>query len=175
METILDMDQERPIKWTFAAIKAFEKRGLEILKRHGIKDQRGQLVADTFIDARRLLEFLPIADMTEAALGATTGLSSLEQKESLSPAGLAIEAYLGRGKSIEDLHTALWETFFEVKDPSALPIWKGQMELIGQERAAELEAKQIKTQLRALEIQGDREKLERLKSAAANSGKEPTK
>lgn len=175
MEKILDMDQERPIKWTFAAIKAFERRGLEILKRKGIKDQRGQLVADTFIDARRLLEFLPIADMTEAALGATTGLSSLEQKEGLSPAAMAIEAYLGRGNSIEGLHSALWETFFEVKDPNSLPIWRGQMELIDSERAMELDAKRIKMQLRELEIQGDWEKLERLKSATRNSGKEPTK
>lgn len=174
--TILDMDKEREIKWTFGAMKVFEKRAKEVLKRLGTKDANGRLFADSPADMRALLAFLPISDVLEAAVGAATGLSALEGKDgSLSEAAQAIDAYLGRGGDIESLHHAIWKAFFVVKDPSALPVWEAEIAREKEKRQIEQEKKDAEMRIKRAEL---REKL--LKANAAEtaaliaSGQTPT-
>ena len=72
------MDKERELKWTFGAIKTFEKRAKEILKRLDIRNDKGQQIATQPMHAGFILaNFLRISDIIEAAIGAATGLSSL--------------------------------------------------------------------------------------------------
>ena len=174
--TILDMDKEREIKWTFGAMKVFEKRAKEVLKRLGTKDANGRLFADSPADMRALLAFLPISDVLEAAVGAATGLSALEGKDgSLSEAAQAIDAYLVRGGDIESLHHAIWKAFFVVKDPSALPVWEAEIAREKEKRQIEQEKKDAEIRIKRAEL---REKL--LKANAAEtaakiaSGQTPT-
>ena len=79
---ILDMDESRELRWTFAAIKNFEKRGREILKRLDLKTERGQPIATSPMHAGFILSnFLRIAEVLEASVAAATGLSGLEGKK----------------------------------------------------------------------------------------------
>lgn len=173
---ILDMDKEREIKWTFGAMKVFEKRAKEILKRLGTKDANGRLFADSPADMRALLAFLPISDILEAAVGATAGISALEGKDGgPSEAAQAIDAYLDRGGDIESLHHALWKAFFTVKDPSALPVWEAEMAR-GKEKLQIKQAKKdadmriLKAQLQERQIKANASET----AAQIASGKMPT-
>ena len=173
---ILDMDKEREIKWTFGAMKVFEKRAKEVLKRLGTKDVNGRLFADSPADMRALLAFLPISDILEAAVGAVTGLSALEGKDgSPSEAAQAIDAYLGHGGDIESLHHAIWKAFFVVKDPSALPVWEAEI-VRGREKQ-QIEQEKKDADMRILKAQLKEKLLEANAAETAAqiaSGKMPT-
>ena len=173
---ILDMDESREIKWTFGAMKVFEKRAKEVLKRLGTKDANGRLFADSPADTRALLAFLPISDILEAAVGATAGLSALEGKDGgPSEAAQAIDAYLGRGGDIESLHHALWKAFFTVKDPSALPIWEAEIAREKEKRQIEQEKKEADMRILKAQLQDRQIKANAAETAAQiASGQTPT-
>lgn len=173
---ILDMDKEREIKWTFGAMKVFEKRAKEVLKRLGTKDTNGRLFADSPADMRALLAFLPISEVLEAAVGAVTGLSTLDEKDgSPSEAAQAIDAYLGRGGDIESLHHAIWKAFFVVKNPSALPIWEAEIDREKERRQIEQEKKDADMRILKAQLQEKLLKANATETAAQiASGKMPT-
>lgn len=132
---ILNMDQERELKWTFAAIKSFEKRGREILKRLDIRNDKGQPVANIPTHAGYILaNFMRISDLLEAAVAASTGLSGLEgNKGEPSEASKAIEAYLASGGDLESLQQAVYKAYLMSADPSGIGAWQDQ---IAKEREA---------------------------------------
>jgi len=122
---MLDMDETREIKWSFGAIKTFEKRAREILKRLDVRDEKGRSVANIPMHAGFILaNFLRISDIMEAAIGAACGISALEEKNGQSEASQAIDAYLERGGSLEDLQRHIYEAYLVANDPSSLSDWK---------------------------------------------------
>lgn len=135
--TILNMDKEREIKWTFGGLKVFSKRAREILKRNGARDVNGRLIAEVPADVQALLSFLAIEEITEAAIGATTGLSSLDgPKGEPSEASRAIEAYIARGGSLDDIHYAIWIAYYTVRDPLSLPKYRQTVEEVRRKKMA---------------------------------------
>jgi len=167
---ILDMDKTRELKWTFGAIKVFEKRARDILKSLDVRDERGRSVANIPMHAGFILaNFLRISDIMEAAIGAACGISALEEKDKPSEAAQAIDAYLERGGSLEDLQRHIYEAYLVANDPSSLSDWKESI-------AREEEAKRInkakqeaRMEIARIELTEDQAKITRL------SGSQPTK
>lgn len=169
---ILDMDETRELKWTFGAIKTFEKRAREILKRLDVRDEKGRAVANIPMHAGFILaNFLRISDIMEAAVGATTGLSALEGKDSQSEAALAIDAYLDRGGSLEDLQRQIYQAYLVANDPSSLSDWKESLSREEEIRRINREKQETKVEIARIELVEDQEKITRLKKP---SGSQPT-
>jgi len=63
-------DDEIGIQMDVSAIKRFEKRGMELLKKLDVKNDRGQPIASMPMHAGMILgNYLRISDILEAAVG----------------------------------------------------------------------------------------------------------
>jgi len=169
---ILDMDKERELKWTFGAIKTFEKRAKEILKRLDIRNDKGQQIATQPMHAGFILaNFLRISDIIEAAIGAATGLSSLDSKDKPSEAAQAIDGYLERGGSLEELQRQIYKAYLVANDPSSILEWEANIAREAEIKQINKEKQEARMEIARMELADDNAKIEKLK---AISGKEPT-
>jgi hypothetical protein len=66
-----------------------------------------------------LARFGKVAEILEAAVGASTGLSWLEAKGKPSAAALAIDGWMARGNSLDDLGELLYGEFLRASNPLA--------------------------------------------------------
>lgn len=169
---LLDMDVARELKWTFGAIKNFEKRGREILKRMDIKNERGQTIATSPMSAGTILaNFLRIAEILEASVAASTGLSGLEGKKGEpSEAARAIDGYIERGGNIEDLQNLVYKAYLLSSDPSSIAPWEENMAREAEAKRINREKSEAKMEIARLELADDRAKIETLKKI---SGEKP--
>lgn len=170
---ILDMDETRELKWTFGAIKNFEKRGREILKRLDLKNERGQSIATAPMHAGYMLaNFLRIAEIQEAAVAASVGLSGLDGKKGEpSEAAQAIDGYLDRGGDLEKLQRSIYMAYLVANDPSSVPEWTANIARDEEIKRINREKQEAKMEVARLELTADLEKIETLKKI---SGKQPT-
>ncbi len=161
---ILDMDQPRNIRWTFAAIKVITKRGMDILRREKVA-QPGQ----SYNAGQILASFLKMPDIMEAAVSAATGISYLDGKDGeLSEAGKAIQAYLDRGGDIETLSKELFRAYILVADPSSLPAWEANL-------VREEETRRINAEKADLKLAEAKKELAEMKAPKKeDSGKKPS-
>jgi len=169
----LVMDQERELRWTFSAIKNFEKKAREILKRLDVKTERGLSIATNgSIHAGYVLgNFGRLSDVVEAAVGAAAGLDVLEGKNGgPSEAARAIDAYLEKGGSLEDLQRALFESYQQSNDPSSIATWKEAVAREEEIRKVNQEKKATQLEIAQEELRRDQARLQELKS----SGGQPT-
>jgi len=170
---ILDMDETRELKWTFGAIKSFEKRGREILKRLDLKNERGQAIATAPTHAGYILSnFLRISDILEAAVAAATGLSGLEGKKGEpSEATVAIDGYIQRGGSIEILQNEIYRAYLVSADPSSISEWEANLARDAEIKRINKEKQEAKMELARQELAADQAKIMALQKA---SGAAPT-
>lgn len=130
MNTILEMDEPREIRWDFRAIKNFEQRAKGILTRLQVKIPNIVIQEGRAIDAglipiananatRIMASFVNMAEILEVAVGAATGLSYLEANGEPSQAAKAIDGWLAGGKSMKDLGDTLYIEFVKASDPLA--------------------------------------------------------
>ncbi|HPM26375.1 MAG TPA: hypothetical protein PLD96_03480 [Methanothrix sp.] len=169
----LEMDQTRELKWTFSAIKEFEKRSRELLKRLDVKNERGLQIANNgSIHAGYVLgNFGRLSDVMEAALGAAAGLGVLEGKNGTpSEAARAIDAYLEKGGSLDDLQRALFESYQHSNDPSSIAEWKAAIMREEEIRKINQEKKATQLEIAQEELKREQARLQELK----NSGDQPT-
>ncbi|HPC90312.1 MAG TPA: hypothetical protein PLN19_01555 [Methanothrix sp.] len=170
---ILDMDETRELKWTFGAIKTFEKRAREILKRLDVRDEKGRAVANIPMHAGFVLaNFLRISDIMEAAIGASTGLSALDGKDTPSEAAHAIDAYLERGGSLEELQRQIYRAYLVASDPSSLSDWEENLAREEEIRRINREKQEAKVEIARIELAEDQKKIASLKTP---SGSQPTR
>lgn len=165
---ILDMDESRELKWTFGAIKNFEKRGREILKRLDLKNERGQAIATAPMHAGFILSnFLRISDILEAAVAAATGLSGLEGKKGEpSEASVAIDGYLQRGGNIETLQNEIYRAYLVSADPSSILEWEGNLAREAEIKRINREKQEAKMMLARAELAADQAKLLKISGSA---------
>ena len=170
---VLEMDQSRELRWTFSAIKSFEKRSREILKRLDVKSERGLPIANNgSIHAGYVLgNFGRLSDVMEAALGAAAGLGLLEGKNGIpSEAARAIDAYLEKGGSLDDLQRALFESYQQSNDPSSIAEWKAAIMREEEIRKINQERKATQLEIAQEELKREQARLQELQS----SGGQPT-
>jgi hypothetical protein len=158
---ILDMDESRELKWTFGAIKNFEKRGREILKRLGLKNERGQEIAAAPMHAGFMLSnFLRIAEIQEAAVAAATGLSGLDGKKGEpSEASAAIDAYLQKGGNMETLQNSLYMAYLVSADPSSISEWTENLKREAEIKRINREKQEARMELARQELAADQKKI----------------
>jgi hypothetical protein len=121
-------------KWTFKAIKDFEKYGKRILKQQDIK-VNGQPATGMPLHAGAILaNFIKISDITEGAIAAMVGDLDKKSSEALGAADKAIQEMLDSGDSLEDIQNKLYRAFLETSDPSSIPIWEAALEKDRQKR-----------------------------------------
>ena len=183
---ILDMDQERELRWTFGAIKTFEKRSKEILKRQDVRVPIYQTVGNQSVDTGKtrpavelslhagfiLANFLRISDIMEAAVGAATGLSALDGKDKPSEAAQAIDGYLGRGGDLEKLQRQIYKSYLVANDPSSIQEWEENMSREAEIKRINKEKQEARMEIARLELADDLKKIETLRGI---SGAEPIK
>lgn len=165
MDTItLEMDESRELRWTFSAIKGFEKRGREILRRLEIKTERGLSVANGPMHAGMILGgYIRISDILEAAVAAATGLSGLDGKKGEpSEAATAINSYIANGGSLEDLQQALFKSYQQSNDPSSIAPWEEAMAREGEMRQIAREKALTQVEISREELKANQAKLKRL-------------
>lgn len=167
---ILDMDETREIKWTFNAIKNFEKRGREILKRLDLKNEKGQSIATSPMHAGYILSgFLRIAEVLEAAVAAATGLSGLEGKKGEpSEASAAIEGYIERGGNLETLQNEVYRAYLVATDPSSIVTWQENIARNEEATRINREKQEAKMEVARLELAEDLARIERMKKLSGN-------
>lgn len=165
---ILDMDESRELKWTFGAIKNFEKRGREILKRLDLKNERGQAIATAPMHAGFILSnFLRISDILEAAVAAATGLSGLEGKKGEpSEASVAIDGYLQRGGNIETLQNEIYRAYLVSADPSSILEWEANRARETEIKRINAEKQEAKMMLARAELAADQARLLKISGSA---------
>lgn len=169
---ILDMDETRELKWTFKAIKVFEKRGREILKRMDVKNERGQSLANAPMHAGVILDnFLRIAEILEAAVGAACNISALDSKDKPSEASQAIDAYIERGGDLETLQNEIYRAYLLSTDPSSIADWEENIKKEEEAKRINRAKTDAKLELARMELVEDEAKIERLKTI---SGNQPT-
>jgi len=153
---------DRPINWTFGAMKKFERDCKNILRRMDIKpaaDHTGYMLA----------KYSKIAEVMEAAVSAATGLSSVEGKKGEpSEASQAIDAYLAAGGTLENLQRGMFEAFLEKNDPSSIPPWLEEISRNEEAVKISQEKEALRVEIARLELENDRKKLAEL------SGKQST-
>ena len=121
-------------RWTFKAIKDFEKYGKRILKQQDIK-VNGQPATGMPLHAGAILaNFIKISDITEGAIAAMVGDLDKKSTEALDAADKAIQEMLDSGDSLEDIQTRLYRSYLETSDPSSIPIWEAALEKDRQKR-----------------------------------------
>ena len=151
---------DKPLNWTFGAMKKFERDCKNILRRMDIKpaaDHTGYMLS----------MYSKIAEIMESAVSAATGLSSVEGKKGEpSEASQAVDAYLQAGGTLSDLQLGMFEAFLEKNDPSSIPPWLEEISRneakvkIGQEKEA------LRVEIARLELENDRKKLSGIQSTA---------
>ena len=169
----LAMDQERELRWTFSAIKNFEKRSREILKRLDVRTDKGlSIVNGGSIHAGYVLgNFGRLSDIMEVAVGAAAGLGVLEGKDGApSDAARAIDAYLVKGGTLDDLQRALYEAYQQSNDPSSIADWKAAVAREEEIRKINQEKKATQLEIAQEELRRDQARRQELKS----SGGQPT-
>lgn len=115
-------------RWTFKAIKDFEKYGKRILKQQDIK-VNGQPTTGMALSAGAILaNFIKLSEITEGAIAAMLGDLDLKPSEALGAADKAIQEMLDSGDSLEDIQNKLYRAFLETSDPSSIPIWESALE-----------------------------------------------
>ncbi len=165
---ILDMDESREMKWTFGAIKNFEKRGREILKRLDLKNERGQAITTAPMHAGYIISnYLRISDILEAAVAAATGLSGLGGKNGeLSEASVAIDGYLQRGGNIETLQNEIYRAYLVSADPSSILEWEGNLAREAEIKRINREKQEAKMMLARAELAADQARLLKISGSA---------
>ena len=122
-------------RWTFKAIKDFEKYGKRIIKQQDIK-VNGQPATGMPLHAGAILaNFIKISEITEGAIAAMIGDLDKKPNEALEAADKAIQEMLDAGDSLEDIQTRLYRSYLETSDPSSIPIWEAALEKDRQKRA----------------------------------------
>ena len=173
----LAMDQERELRWTFSAIKNFEKIAREIFKRLDVKTERGLSITNGgSIHAGFVLgNFGRLSDVVEAAVGAAAGLDVLEGKNGgPSEAARAIDAYLEKGGSLDDLQRALFESYQQSNDPSSIAEWKAAIAREEEIRRINQEKASTRMEIAQEELKRDQAKLAELKSSGGQPIPSPT-
>lgn len=144
---------DKPLNWTFGAMKKFERECKIILNRMGIKpaaDHTGYLLS----------MYSKIAEVMEAAVSAATGLSSLEGKKGEpSEASQAIDAYLQAGGTLSDLQLGMFEAFLEKNDPSSIPPWLEEIARNEEKAKINQEKEAIRLEIARMELENDRKSL----------------
>lgn len=121
-------------KWTFKAIKDFEKYGKRILKLQDIK-VNGQPATGMPLHAGAILaNFIKISEITEGAIAAMVGDLDKKSTEALEAADKVIQEMLDSGDGLEDIQTKLYRSYLETSDPSSIPIWEAALEKDRQKR-----------------------------------------
>ncbi len=153
---------DKPLNWTFGAMKKFERDCKNILKRMDIKpaaDHTGYMLS----------MYSKIAEVMEAAVSAATGLSSMDGKKGEpSEASQAIDAYLQAGGTLSDLQLGMFEAFLEKNDPSSIPPWLEEISRNEEVVRIKQEKEALRVEIARLELENDRKKLAEL------SGKQST-
>lgn len=168
---ILDMDESREIKWTFGAMKKFGSRAREVLRKQKVevRNERGQLLSIGQLGVGFMLsQFLRIEEVMEAAVAATCGISHLEGKDGLSETSKAIDAYIERGGSMEDLERAIFRAYLVASDPSSVQEWEANLVREAETRRINAEKQEARMEVARLELKGDQEKIMKLKGTSGN-------
>ena len=151
---------DKPLNWTFGAMKKFERDCKNILRRMDIKpaaDHTGYMLS----------MYSKIAEVMEAAVSAATGLSSLEGKKGEpSEASQAIDAYLQNGGTLSDLQLGMFEAFLEKNDPSSIPPWLEEISRNEEAVRLKQEKEALRVEIARLELENDRKKLSGIQSTA---------
>lgn len=151
---------DKPLNWTFGAMKKFERDCKNILRRMDIKpaaDHTGYMLS----------MYSKIAEIMEAAVSAATGLSSAEGKKGEpSEASQAIDAYLQAGGTLSDLQLGMFEAFLEKNDPSSIPPWLEEVSRNEEKVKISQEKEALRVEIARLELENDRKKLSGIQSTA---------
>ena len=151
---------DKPLNWTFGAMKKFERDCKNILKRMDIKpaaDHTGYMLS----------MYSNIAEIMESAVSAATGLSSAEGKKGEpSEASQAIDAYLQDGGTLSDLQLGMFEAFLEKNDPSSIPPWLEEIARNVEAVKIKQEKEALRVEIAKLELENDRKKLSGIQSTA---------
>lgn len=126
----VEMDELREVKWNFKNIKDFEVRAKAILGRLHVTIQNIMMIDGKPVEVGTvpianatayllLARFGKVAEILEVAVGCSTGLSWLEAKGEPSAAAGAIDGWMARGNSLEDLAELLYGEFLRTSDPLA--------------------------------------------------------
>ena len=159
----LEMDELRVLRWDFRAMQKFENRARDLLRRNDLLPQ-GMPVTTGAV----LAGFLKMSDILEAAVGAACNLSSISKKEGeCSEAANAIQAYLDKGGSLEQLQESLYESYLVVNDPFSISVWKENLA-----RLREMDAARTAKANAELEIAQAEMREAQAKAKKARSGKE---
>jgi len=157
---------DKPLNWTFGAMKKFERDCKNILRRMDIKpaaDHTGYLLAN----------YGRIADIMEIAVAASTGLSAQDGKKGEpSEASQAIDAYLEDGGSLEELQRGMYEAFLEKNNPSLIQPWLAEISRTEEIQRLNREKEDARLEIARLEMEDDHRKLEDLKKASGKSSTE---
>ena len=158
-------------RWTFAAIKSFEKRGREILKRMDIRNDKGILLATAPMHAGMILSsFLRISDILEAAVGAATGLSAIEGKKGEeSEASALIGEYLSSGGDLETLQRDIYRAYLVAADPSGISGWEAAVKREAEIAQVNRQKAEARLEVARLELAEDKAKIARMSSGNPSS------
>jgi hypothetical protein len=169
----LDMDESRELRWNFRNMQKFESRAKDILKRHEVKNERGQLISSMAINTGFVLaNFMKIADIMEAAVASAIGVSGLEGKKGEpSEAVVAIQGYLDRGGDLETLQKEIYHSYLLVNDPSSVEEWQGNVAREAEIKRINKEKAAAQVEIARMELANDQKKIETLRKA---SGSTPT-
>ena len=169
---ILDMDQERELKWTFGAMKKFGQRAREVLRKQKVevRNERGQLLSIGQLGIGFMLsQFLRIEEVMEAAVAATCGISYLEGKDGASEASKAIDAFIERGGNMEDLERNIFRAYLVASDPSSIPEWGANMKREAETRRINAEKQEARMEIARMELRDDLKKIDTLKGISGNA------
>lgn len=161
---VLDMDQERTLRWNFRAMQRFEERAKAILKRHDAW-QVGKPLHTGYI----LANYGKIADIMEAALGAACGISALDGKKGEpSEASVAIQGYLDKGGNIDALQRELYRSYLVVNDPSMIGEFEASIEREEETKRINREKANAKIEIARLELADSQAKIARFQNPSGN-------
>jgi len=161
---ILDMDEERTLRWNFRNMQRFESRAKDILKRHEIFKPGLPLHAG-FV----LANFLKIADILEAAVAAAIGVSGIEGKKGEpSEAAEAIQAYIDKGGNLETLQREVYHSYLVVNDPSSIVEWEENIAREEETKQINRDKMEARLEIARLELADDQKKIETLKKLSGN-------
>ena len=121
-------------RWSFKAIKNFEKFGKRILKQQDIKINGQPATGMPLHTGAILANFVKISEITETAIAAMLGDLDKNPSEALEAADKAIQEMLDSGVSLEDIQNRLYKSYLETSDPSSIPIWEAALEKDRQKR-----------------------------------------
>jgi hypothetical protein len=160
----LDMDRERTLRWDFRNLQKFEGRAKDILKRHEVFKPGTPLHAG-FV----LSNYLRIADILEAAVGAAIGVSAIETKKGEpSEAAVAIQGYFDKGGDLETLQREVYHSYLIVNDPSSVVTWEENIAREEETKQINRDKAEARLEIARLELADDRAKIETLKKLSGS-------